>query len=372
MKVNNGTESQKIRFLEQEERIPAVQSILVVIMLSFLLFLLFAGVLSPLVIRKEKSSILSSRIFMCLILGSGIVLVGISVWTGLSDSQSERTYSPPLFALLVLTVMVVGASGTMLYELSLKRHMEQIETNKLRQLYPESPWRWSKRWQSNRIEYSDKGEMIFSYFLAATIIAVIPLSFLLNPEAALRRFYENRMDSLVILSMLVLAVIFSVRFAVNATYAWRKFKRSTFIMSTFPAVIGGTLEGEIQTMCNLVPYEGFDLKLSCVEVDITFQQSFHSITETVLWESQKKVRIEDIRMGPRGISFPVSFTIPLNTDETDTTSRDRRIHWILTAHGACEKHCISAVFKVPVFRVNHAHLVSNLPSSRTSVVHKDS
>jgi hypothetical protein len=69
-------------------------------------------------------------------------------------------------------------------------------------------------------------------------------------------------------------------------------------------------------------------------------------------------------MGPYGIAFPVSFNIPLNTEETDTVSRDRRIHWVLTAHGTGEENCLSAVFKVPVFRVRHEHLDNNLTASR--------
>jgi hypothetical protein len=332
-------------------------------MLSFLLFLFFAGALSPLWIRKEQTRIFYARIFTWFTLSGGIALVSI-IWISLSDFLSGRTESRTLVMLAVFTIIIVGVGGNMLYELSIKKHVELIETKKLRQRYPDSPWKWSRRWRSNRIEYSDKGEIIFSYLLMAIIITLIPLSLLLNTEGILKRFYENRMDSLVILYILVMAVIFSVRFAVNSTIRWQKFKRSSFVMSTFPGVIGGQLEGEIQTRCKRVPCEGFDLKLSCIEMDITFRKSFHSITETVLWESEKNVRVDNIRMGPYGIAFPVSFNIPLNTEETDTVSRDRRIHWVLTAHGTGEENCLSAVFKVPVFRVRHEHLDNNLTASR--------
>lgn len=341
-----------------------MQHTLTVIALSFLLFLFIAGALSPRWIRKEETRVYYARIFTWFSLGGGIILVGIILWTGLNDYLGGRTESRTLVMLMVFTIILVSAGSSMLYELSLKRHMELFETEKLRQSYPDSPWKWSRRWQNNRIEYSDKSEMIFSYFVAAIIITVIPLSFLLNTEGILKRFYENRMDSLIILYILVMGVIFSVRYAVNSTIRWQKFKRAFFVMSALPGVIGGKLEGEIQTRCRRVPCDGFDVKLSCVEMDITFRKSFHGIPETVLWESEKNVRIDNIRMGPWGISFPVSFNIPINTEETDTVSRDRRIHWVLTANSVDEQHCLSAVFKVPVFRMTEEKTDTKLNSSR--------
>jgi len=337
-----------------------VQHTLAVIVLSFILFLFIAGTLSPLWIRKEQARVFYARIFIWFTLGSGVVLVSIIIWAGLSNYLSGRAESRTLVTLAVFTIIVICSVSYLLYELPFKRHMERLETEKLIQLYPDSPWKWSKRWGSNRIEYSDKGEIIFSYLLTAIIITGIVLSFFLNAEGIVKRFHENRLDSLIILYILVMGTLFAVRFAVHSTNRWRKFKRSSFVMSTFPGVIGGKLEGEIQTRSKRVPCDGFDLKLSCIEMDITFRKSFHSITETVLWESEKKVRIDNIRMGPWGISFPVSFNIPVNTEETDTVSRDRRIHWVLTAHGTGDDHCLSAVFKVPVFRVTNQHLVNNL------------
>ena len=335
-----------------------------VFMLSLLLLLLFAGALSPLWIRKEQPRVFYSRIFKWFILGGGIVLVSVVIWTILSDYLVGRTESRTLATLAVFfSVILVGAGSNILYELSLKRHMEQLQTEKLRQRYPYSPWRWSRRWRSNRIEYSDNAEITFSYLVMAIIIAGIALSIFLNREEILKHFYENRMDSLVILYILVMGVFFSVRFAMSSTHRWRKFKRSSFVMSTFPGVIGGKLEGEIQTRCRRVPCNGFDLKLSCVEMDIAFRKSSHNITETVLWESKKKVHIHDIRMGPCGIAFPVSFNIPENTVETDIVSRERRIHWVLRADGTGDEHCLSAVFKVPVFRIRSEHFDNNLASS---------
>jgi hypothetical protein len=190
------------------------------------------------------------------------------------------------------------------------------------------------------------------------MITGMALSYVIRKEEILKSFQENRTDSLVILFMLVIGTLFALRYTATSTIRWRKFKRSSFIMSTFPGVIGGKLEGEIQTRSRHVPCDGFDLKLSCIEMDITFRKSFHSIAETVLWESKKKVRIESMHMGPGGIAFPISFTIPATAEETDTLSRERRVYWLLTAHCSGDEHGFTAAFKVPVFRVTQDHTIS--------------
>lgn len=320
-------------------------------MLCFFLVLFLAGFFSSLWIRKEHTRIFLAKIFLWFVLCGGIVFSTIVIWTGLRDYLSGKAESQVLIMLTVSVVILVGAGGSLLYEIFIKRRIELIEIKKLRQRYPASPWKWSKRWRSNTMEYSDKGEMIFSYLITAIIVTGMALSFFMRKEEILRSFHENKTDSLVILYILVMGLLCSVRFAVNSTIRWRNLKRSSFVMSTVPGIIGGKLEGEILTRSRHVPCDGFDLKLSCIEMDITFQESIHGITETVLWESRKKVRVEDIRMGPYGISFPVSFTIPASAEETDTVSRDRRISWVLAAHCAGEEKGLTVVFKVPVFRV---------------------
>jgi hypothetical protein len=323
------------------------------------LLLFLAGASSPLWIRKEQTHELLARIFLWFVPAGCIVFGGVIIWTGLNDYFSGATESHWTIINAVLAVVLVFAGSNLLYEFSIKRRMEVIEIQKLRQRYPESPWKWSRRWRSNTIQYSDKSEMIVSYLIAAILITGMALSYIIRKEEILKSFEKNRMDSLIILYMLAIGVFFAVRYAVTSTIRWRKFKRSSFIMSTFPGVIGGMIEGEIQTRSRHVPCDGFDLKLSCIEMDITFRKSFHSIAETVLWESGKKIRIESMRMGPDGISFPVSFNIPATTEETDTLSRERRVYWLLTAHCSGDDHGFSAAFRIPVFKIQREHLPDN-------------
>jgi ABC-type multidrug transport system fused ATPase/permease subunit len=328
------------------------------------LLLFLAGASSPLWIRKERTREFLARIFLWFVLAGCIVFGGIIIWTGLHDYFSGSTESQWKIMLAVFAVILVGAGSNILYEFFIKRRMELLEMQRLRQRYPESPWKWSRRWRSNTIEYSDKSEMIFSYLITSLMLTGMTLGYFMRKEEILKSFEENRTDSLVILSMLVIGTLFVVRHAVTSTIRWRKFRRSSFVMTTFPGVVGGKLEGEIQTRSKHVPCHGFDLKLSCIEMDITFRKSFHSIEETVLWESEKKVRVESMRMGPGGISFPVSFTIPATTEETDTLSHERRVYWLLTAQCSGDEHGLTVAFKVPVFRVTKDHALNNHHVSR--------
>jgi hypothetical protein len=333
--------------------------------LSFLLLLFLAGASSPLWVRKERTREILGRSFVWFIPAGCIVFGGVIIWTGLNDYFSGAPESRWTIISAVLAIALVATGSNMLYQFSIKQRMELIEMQKRRQDYPDLPWKWSRRWRSNTMEYSDKSEMIFSYLITAIMITGVTLSYFMRKEEILKSFQENRMDSLVTLFILVIGTLFAVRYAVTSTTRWRKFKRSSFIMSTFPGVIGGKLEGEIQTRTRHVPCDGFDLKLACIEMDITFRTSFHSIAEKVLWESTKNISVENVRMGPFGIAFPVSFSIPANTEESDTSSRNRRVHWVLTANGTGNDCCVAAVFKVPIFRIPKKTNVNDLHPRRS-------
>ena len=339
-------------FSEGLKGTPTVQHTLAVIILSLLLLLFLAGASTPIWIRSEKTHAFLAKIFVWFVPAGCIVFGGVIIWIGLNDYFSGKTESHWTVITAVLAVILLCTGSNILYEFSVKRRMEQIEMQRLRQRYPDSPWKWNKRWRNNRIVYSDTGEMIVSCLVTVIIISGMALSYLTKREEILRYFHENRIDSLIILYLLVMGAVCSIRYSVTAVIRWREFRRSLFIMSTFPGIIGGKLEGEIQTRSRHFPCSGFYLKLSCIEMDITFRTSFQHIAEKVLWESEKNISIEDIRMGPYGLAFPVSFFIPVNLEESDTSSRDRRIHWVLTATGTGSDCCFTAVFKIPVFRVS--------------------
>jgi hypothetical protein len=129
--------------------------------------------------------------------------------------------------------------------------------------------------------------------------------------------------------------------------------KSIFEMTTYPGIIGGELAGRVQTHMKNIPGKGFDLELQCRLIDLTSQSGsqLRNIDTTVsIWEGNKKVRLEEVSLGPEGVSFPVSFSIPADALESDAWSWDKRVVWTLSAFSSLGGAEYLSQFIVPVFK----------------------
>ncbi len=281
------------------------------------------------------------------ILAGTAVAFGFRAWLAGAEMRALVIFG-------VIAFIFLGAGGDILYELFLKRRLEVIEAAKLKQMFPDAPWKWDKRWEKGRLVYSDKSEMIFSWVVAGVLNLGMLIAYFILRDWVSEELHEDIWGGLCIIYAFVMMGLFALRYAINCTIKWRAFGTATFEMKTVPGIIGGRLEGMLHTHCRKVPAGGFDLRLSCVEMDVTFRDSPSEILETVLWEAEKKIRIDSVQMGPHGICFPVLFVIPAVAKETDTTSRERRVHWILNVTGCDPDHLLQALFRVPVFRLRES------------------
>lgn len=302
--------------------------------------------------RQRQSSY--DRRLMWLVYGGGLTLYLVVLLSSLRSYLAGESDALSLVMVAVLGFVIAGAVTGNLYELVLKQRMERMEVQRLKRRFPDSPWRWDRRWQGKGIVCSNNGDVIFGVILAGLINGGLITLYVARKEQIRERLYEDPWGNICIYYVFLMGGLFALRFAVNAVMAWKKYGLSTFEMTTVPGVIGGTLEGVLETRFKEVPHAGFDLSLSCIEMDVSFRQASNWIPEVLLWQAVKKIRIEDIRMGRRGISFPVSFTIPFGVEETDASSRSRRIMWVLRASAQVDTHTFSAAFRVPVFRVSGA------------------
>lgn len=318
--------------------------------LGFLVFLV--GILAIVVwyawTRQRQFSY--DRRLRWLVYGSGLTLYLAALLSSLRAYLAGQSDSISLVMVAVIGFVIAGAVSGNLYELVLKQRMERIELERLKRRFPDSPWRWDRRWQGKGIVYSNKGDVILGAILAGLINGGLILFYVARQDEIRERLSEDPWGNLCIYYVFLMAGLFAFRFAANAVMKWQKYGISLFEMTTAPGMIGGTLEGVIQTRFKQVPQEGFDLRLSCIEQDVSFRTASNWIPETVLWEAEKKVRIDYIRMGRRGISFPVCFTIPACAEETDCWSRSRRIAWVLRVSASVDSQSFAAVFRVPVFR----------------------
>ena len=76
-----------------------------------------------------------------------------------------------------------------------------------------------------------------------------------------------------------IAIVF---FALNTTLAWRRFNRSFFAMTAFPAPSGGALAGRIHVNARLRPQHGPHPRLSCVRRATTGKSNNPQTTEKIL------------------------------------------------------------------------------------------
>ncbi len=98
--------------------------------------------------------------------------------------------------------------------------------------------------------------------------------------------------------------------------------------------------------------DGFKVQLVCELTETSDLPRRGSATPVPLWTSERKVLMQELKMGPEGVSIPVSFSIPPGAEETDLwwSSQDRRINWMLLAFSGRKGAQYLNQFNVPIFK----------------------
>jgi hypothetical protein len=130
-----------------------------------------------------------------------------------------------------------------------------------------------------------------------------------------------------------------------------KFRGTRFVMRHVPGVLGGALEGEIESPYVFPPATPVNVTLSCISVT----HSDDSRWEKVVWQSKQTVTAS---FGGPGTVIPVAFTLPVDAPASDTANASRQILWRLTAQAALAGTDFRAPFLAPVFETpaSDAHL----------------
>jgi hypothetical protein len=93
-----------------------------------------------------------------------------------------------------------------------------------------------------------------------------------------------------------------------------KFRQMRLKLSTLPGVIGGRVEGNLETTFVFPPGTQMTLTLSCVRLYVSGSGDSQSHWETALWHDSQ---IATAYLGGPGSSIPVAFTAPFDARETD-------------------------------------------------------
>jgi hypothetical protein len=212
--------------------------------------------------------------------------------------------------------------------------------------HPLEPWLWRDQWAGGCIRSSTKAAMVtacvFALFwnlISMTVCAaVIPVE--------LKKGNHKALFALIFPAVGVILLIWAAREIIR----WKKFGESIFKMLSVPGVLGGRLNGAIQTSVKIRPEDGFHLRLRCINRITTGTGKNSSTTENILWEDEKTMVKELLGDDPRRTGIPVFFQIPADGRESDDANSLDRIVWRLETRARVPGVDYLAQFEVPVFR----------------------
>jgi hypothetical protein len=208
---------------------------------------------------------------------------------------------------------------------------------------PEKPWLWrddwahgyaKPEWRSTAVTWGAAG--VVCLFVSVPSVSAIPKIW--NTS--------HRWETPVAL-VFPLAGLYLLSQSALAALREAKFRRMRLKLSTLPGVIGGRVEGNLETAFLFPPGTQMKLTLSCVRSYVSGSGDSQSHWETALWQD---TQIATVYVGGPGSSIPVSFTTPYDARETDARNPSDEIFWRLTAAATLPGLDFRAAFRVPVFK----------------------
>lgn len=230
----------------------------------------------------------------------------------------------------------------------------------------DAPWLNKKEWAEGRIR-SQTGNV-------AGLLWVIALLWngFMWPVVVLLWGDPEKSAMLKVLAIFCVVGVLLLFWAIRDTLAWFRFGTSIFELASNPGVIGGALEGRVQTRLKSRPKAPVQVTLSCnrrvtervrrTKYDDNRNRS-GTREETVvrtelLWQGGCKLQPEALVQGPRGLTIPVRIEIPSGSAGTDATDPNDEILWHLGVTVDLPGADFGAAFSVPVFETEDSR--SNL------------
>jgi hypothetical protein len=236
--------------------------------------------------------------------------------------------------------------GVMFFGFWARRKSRQQEELKAR--HPGQPWLLRPDWAAGRIKSSANAQTVLSAIMAVAFLAIGGTATAVALPQELPK--GNHLVLLVLLFPLV-GVAFLAAF-IRGVLARRWFGDCFFELASIPGVIGGTLEGMIQTGSLLRLEHGLTLKLSCIRRTVSGFGKNRSTHESILWQDEKVFNpaggLPEPEPGRSGI--PVYFKIPADQPACFSQGNET-VYWRLETSAKMQGPDFTASFDVPVYRV---------------------
>lgn len=210
----------------------------------------------------------------------------------------------------------------------------------LRARHPGEPWLHNEEWKSRRIGDDSRGGMIALWLFGILWNAIASPVLLFFP-----REWEKGNYAILIGLIFPLIGVCLIVAAVRATLRALRFHRSTFVLDTLPAPVGGMLRGRVEVpYAPLAQADSIVVRLSAVRR----RRSGKSTTDSILWQNDEELARGAIARMPDRVSIPVAIAIPAGLPQSDDDG-DEKMIWRLSVDAEVPGVDYHASFVVPVF-----------------------
>lgn len=252
-----------------------------------------------------------------------------------------------LFGFMLVFPLAFGGAGggIMAFAIISGSGRKRKQSKKMPQEQPVSEFRQAEspaldKWESNRIECSNQGQMWLSIFFAFIWNVIsMPIVFFVPGE-----FMETGEYMILLAFIFPIVGIGLIIWAVRSIMRWRRYGRSAFNMDPFPAHPGGIVRGVLELHKPLEQgAESMQVTLSCINRRTTGSGKNRSTREYVLWQDQQSV---SLRPGQQRVEF--GFRLEDDAKLTDNSNSRDNLLWRLDCGAQIPGVDFIATFELPV------------------------
>lgn len=203
----------------------------------------------------------------------------------------------------------------------------------------------NKTWRSGKIQSEGRGPVIALWTLSIVWCLTFGAAFfnnLSNPEM--------KTGGLVALGLFTLCGAVPIYFAVRFSIRQFKFGNSYCFIDGKAGVLDKPITGVVRTKSNVNPTGDYTVEIACLELYHTGSGKDRKSSTRSHWQGRQRVSKEGIN-SVAGIPF--SIMLPKSPPETGEYITDGRINWQIKISAPTDGVDYSAMFVVPVFRMDY-------------------
>ena len=271
--------------------------------------------------------------------GVGTAVMAVREWLHPGDQPEARF-------LLPVAALAFGGVGFGLLAAMIRGHGLEKQTQARRAAHPEEPWRWNPAWAEGRVRCESRAGALAlcGFALLWNLISAPAAVFAIRDELP-------KGNKLALVALLFPAVgMLLAGWALVAVARWRKYGVSVFEMRSFPGVVGGLVEGQVQVGAPIDAVGEIEVSLTCVERERTGSGKNSNTRETVLWQDERGLPPEAVRRSRAATTIPIAFQVPFDCRETETISPNHSVLWRLRIAAVTPGPDYETRFEIPVFR----------------------